>query len=330
MRRPRRVGDAVCLTGAALAEVEAPIREAREALDAVLCPTAEAAARVEKEDLVPKLAWVKPLADKAAAEGKPGPCAYLLRNVFSPEECRSIVALCEKVGFEEALVNVGGGRQKLLTDIRNNTRVMIDDVPLADEIFDRIRAHLPATWAEGDPREWSRTNTYHMQHLNERLRVLRYYPGQEFKPHQDGTYVRGRMACALRGAEHEGDTSYVTVQMYLNGGDDGTKLRGGSTRFIPMFGDADDDACVDVFPEPGMCLVFEHRLLHQGSPVEGGVKYSLRTDVMYGTTKPADADEAAAVDTDAGTNAGVGTGAGAGTEADAEAGAGAAAAGAER
>ncbi len=54
--------------------------------------------------------------------------------------------------------------------------------------------------------------------------------------------------------------------VYLN--DDFT---GGSTDF----------GWESVVPRQGMALVFPHRLRHQGSAVVNGVKYVLRTDVMY-------------------------------------------------
>ena len=34
-------------------------------------------------------------------------------------------------------------------------------------------------------------------------------------------------------------------------------------------------------PRPGMALLFQHRLLHEGCAVESGVQYVLRSDVMY-------------------------------------------------
>jgi prolyl 4-hydroxylase len=38
---------------------------------------------------------------------------------------------------------------------------------------------------------------------------------------------------------------------------------------------------VDVVPRTGSGLVFQHRLLHDGRTVRSGVKYVLRSDVMY-------------------------------------------------
>ena len=38
---------------------------------------------------------------------------------------------------------------------------------------------------------------------------------------------------------------------------------------------------ISVAPRRGMALVFHHPQLHEGAVIEEGVKYVLRTDVMY-------------------------------------------------
>ena len=48
-------------------------------------------------------------------------------------------------------------------------------------------------------------------------RFLRYAPGQYFRPHMDGTYER----------PDGSETSYLTIQLYLNGG-----FEGGQTSFL--------------------------------------------------------------------------------------------------
>jgi len=45
-----------------------------------------------------------------------------------------------------------------------------------------------------------------------------------------------------------------------------------------MFHDFDEA----VVPRAGMALLFQHQLLHEGCVMESGVKYVLRSDVMYG------------------------------------------------
>ena len=42
-----------------------------------------------------------------------------------------------------------------------------------------------------------------------------------------------------------------------------------------------DEDYVDVVPEPGMVLLFQHNIYHEGALVTGGLKYAMRTDVMY-------------------------------------------------
>ena len=36
-----------------------------------------------------------------------------------------------------------------------------------------------------------------------------------------------------------------------------------------------------VDPAPGRALLFQHRVLHEGERVERGVKYLLRSEIMY-------------------------------------------------
>lgn len=180
-----------------------------------------------------------------------GKFAITVDNVFSPEECKELIALSEsKDGYKQALVNIGDGQQASLPDVRNNDRWMTDDVAMAADFFARLIPYLPKTF-EGLP----------VSCLNERLRFLRYDPGQYFAPHEDGEYTR----------DDNSETSRVTVQIYLN--DSG--LVGGETRFIGPYKDT------VVYPKTGRVLLFQHDILHEGSRVFSGRKYVIRTDVMY-------------------------------------------------
>jgi hypothetical protein len=109
--------------------------------------------------------------------------------------------------------------------------------------------------------------------LNERMRFLRYGPGHFFAPHQDLRYVRGPEF-----GPRAGETSYVTVQLYLN-----DKFKGGVTRFLSG-GGRHGKRHYNVTPERGSVLIFDHDLVHEGSIVTEGIKYSVRTDIMF-TTK---------------------------------------------
>lgn len=99
--------------------------------------------------------------------------------------------------------------------------------------------------------------------LNERLRFLRYDPGQMFEPHYDCSYIR----------EDGVERSYITVQLYLNEG-----FEGGGT------GLCDKDfiePTLEYVPQMGSVIVFQHDVFHEGRSVIKGRKYTMRTDVMY-------------------------------------------------
>lgn len=199
------------------------------------------------------------------------PFAIVIDDVFTRQECDELIRRSEKQGYEEALVNIGRGRQKKLTDIRNSDRCIIDDPVSAQEMWTRITQAMGSVSSHeeiGRDTLHSPESGWTAVGLNERLRILRYGPGTYFKPHYDGSYVRGREV----GMDRMNETSFVTCQLYLNEG-----CKGGETRFLSP----NEDMETKVTPKTGSILLFQHRLLHEGSPVIEGQKYVIRTDVMY-------------------------------------------------
>jgi prolyl 4-hydroxylase len=98
--------------------------------------------------------------------------------------------------------------------------------------------------------------------LNERLRFLRYAPGQKFERHYDGWYSR-----------KNGERSFITFQLYLN-----EDFSGGETTFF-----LDDEGLnkLPVVPKTGSVLLFQHDIMHEGSKLVKGTKYVIRSDIMY-------------------------------------------------
>ena len=69
------------------------------------------------------------------------------------------------------------------------------------------------------------------------------------------------------------EISYYTLHLYLNEG-----AKGGATSFHSW----NMQRSMDVEPKVGRVLIFQHNdLLHSGADVTGGIKYTLRTDLMY-------------------------------------------------
>jgi hypothetical protein len=216
-----------------------------------------------------------------------GAFAVLIHDLFSAEECAALLAAAEEASDNKwagAMVNIGFGRQQMMTDVRLCDRILWDEKALAEKLCARILPHLPANiiTLHDSPQitgngPAKRKETYQITRLNERLRFLKYTPGMYFKEHCDGSYV----------TPDGQEISLLTVHVYLNGSE--TKegelpLTGGATRFFsPMgfYGRAEADYA-DVNPRTGTCLVFQHRnLLHSGEEVITGTKYTMRTDIMY-------------------------------------------------
>lgn len=191
--------------------------------------------------------------------GIPGKFAVTIDDVFTAEECKQLVDLAESNRFHPAAL---GANQRVIKEVRNSDRWMTDDPKMAADIFQRIRLFIPETW-EG----------LSIVGLNERLRFLKYAPGGYFKAHYDGVYERPD------GSEQ----SFITLQIYLNGGTNhDSKLIGGETTFFKERA-LGKEKITAVEPKAGKVLLFEHDILHEGSRVIEGVKYVIRTDVMYAT-----------------------------------------------
>jgi len=171
------------------------------------------------------------------------PYIFTVPDFLSPKECQFWIERTEAGGYEEALVN-WGGKQVKITSVRNNERFMLDDHALERQMWERVKDYVPQT-----------VGNMTACGLNERFRFYKYQPGHRFKPHQDGSYRRG-----------PGEWSEYTFMVYLN-----EDMEGGATNFKD----------ISIKPETGMALIFKHELPHEGAKVTAGLKYVLRSDVMY-------------------------------------------------
>lgn len=184
---------------------------------------------------------------------------FTVDDVLSSAECERLIAVSEAEGYGQALVNVGGGRQILNNDVRKSSRCIIDSNEAVAILWSRLKPLIPAR--DG----WVPVG------LNARLRFLRYAPGDYFAPHHDGCYMH--MSAEPSGEIVQGDMSRCTLMLYLN-----TPARGGATNFLSP---RDETQRTSVEPRTGLGLVFDHQIYHEGAPLEAGVKYAIRTDVMF-------------------------------------------------
>lgn len=108
--------------------------------------------------------------------------------------------------------------------------------------------------------------------MNERLRFLKYGPGQYFKAHCDGAFTTDLIE---RDPNLPEERSFLTFQLYLSSD---SNLKGGATTIHSY--NMDHEHHVEA--TQGRVLVFQHRnVLHSGQEVEGGEKIAVRSDIMY-------------------------------------------------
>ncbi len=166
-------------------------------------------------------------------------------DFLSPAECLALVTEAERAGFGPSEQESRGQRGR---PGRFRAWSVAQQRPgLASEIWRSLRPYVD----RGDDGGWSPVG------LTDRLRFLRYEPGQRFDAHTDVPSIRG---LAL---------SRMSLAIFLN-----EDFGGGATRFRRL----------RVQPRQGMALVFRHELEHEEARVLRGRKYVLRADVLFRRT----------------------------------------------
>jgi hypothetical protein len=171
------------------------------------------------------------------------PLMWTVDDALSSEECARYIARFDAARPEQAPVITARGVEIDLA-VRNNLRVMWDDEREANGLVARVRP--PATW-----------KTERLVGGNPRLRLYRYEPGEQHTAHWD-TVVELADNVASR----------ITLVFYLNDG-----FTGGETEFPELK--------KVITPKRGTALLFQHRVMHAALTPASGVKYVLRTDVLY-------------------------------------------------
>ena len=74
----------------------------------------------------------------------------LIHNFLSPEECQKFIVQSEQTGYEDAPINSVFGAT-IRKDVRDNTRVILDDRSLASDWFERALPFLPPQLGQWKP-----------------------------------------------------------------------------------------------------------------------------------------------------------------------------------
>lgn len=177
-------------------------------------------------------------------------------NVFTKEECKQLIEVLEKSkGFTRAsLFTDVDGKEHYHTDVRNSERLIIDDDKFAKLLEKRIYNKIPKIY-----------NGMDYKYINERFRFLKYNKGGYFARHADNNYRTNK------------EISLITILIYLN--DDYT---GAYTTF---YNDVTDFEGKVLKPSVGMVCLMDQDIGHSVPPLQEGIKYVVRTELMYSRYK---------------------------------------------
>lgn len=201
------------------------------------------------------------------------PGLSLMKDVLTRQECMSIVAAMETVGFlPDCPLRDDGSASSILA---HNVYWVVDQA-FHDALWKRVAPHIPSSLGGRKARG-----------INRRFRVYRYVPGAEYRCHFDGGWPPSGVdpktgAYVYDASPKDGkQSSLFTFLVYLN-----DEFEGGETTFFtPSIREGVMNAH-PVRPTMGSVALFPHgdakgALLHEGTGVRKGTKYIIRTDVEF-------------------------------------------------
>lgn len=121
-----------------------------------------------------------------------GHTALVLDNVLSPDECRELLSLAEssvpredenESAWKPALVSGGNGYESRAPGYRESDRIIWDQQTIVDRLWERcLQAEGLQDLLAVIPHEpWMKGGKFVFSRLNDRMRFLKYSPGQYFK-----------------------------------------------------------------------------------------------------------------------------------------------------
>ncbi len=194
------------------------------------------------------------------------PGVFQLHNVLSPGECEQFRLIVDTLGFhEDAPVSLPHSVRHM-----HNLNWLVDE-SICGTLFSRCQPQLTELIG-GAP----------SLGLNARFRFYRYQPGDYFKTHTDGSWPGSAVVDGKLQVDAFGDRwSQLTFLLLLSSDYDG-----GHTRFYP---EGESGEAIPVHTPLGSALCFPHgghpqHYPHAGEKIRRGIKYIIRTDVLYGRT----------------------------------------------
>lgn len=197
---------------------------------------------------------------------------FVARNFMDPNECQAWIEYSESLGYERLC-----SPQTREFAHRECGRISKTDWDMADRLYQRMKPIVDEITKQVVIPHFD--ESYAPLTCNGNLRLYRYNKNMSFGRHYDGSE---------RISKFKGAATEMTVLVYLS------SVEGGATRFyLPTSSKnktnkkskTEESNGIAFVPECGAILVHIHGdrcLAHEADPVIDGVKYILRTDIVFG------------------------------------------------
>eukprot|EP01126_Amoeba_proteus_P020954 TRINITY_DN2127_c0_g1_i5.p1 TRINITY_DN2127_c0_g1~~TRINITY_DN2127_c0_g1_i5.p1 ORF type:complete len:292 (+),score=49.01 TRINITY_DN2127_c0_g1_i5:62-937(+) len=198
---------------------------------------------------------------------------FLQHGILSEDECKYFIMKSEEVGFSQVTYEKA---------YRNNERCVIFSPETSEWMWQRIRKLIKPIVIT--PHDYKQVGEGHKLEgrwvpvgLNPCWRICKYFPGGHFAPHFDGPFIVSSEKRSLK-----------TFNLYLNG-----DFEGGTTNFVNekqslyrddetgKFKAQEQNIERRIVPKTGMALIFNHHIFHEGEALKSGLKYIMRSDILF-------------------------------------------------
>jgi len=220
---------------------------------------------------------------------------FTVDHFLTPTECKLLIGKGEKRGWQKSSVSGGGHGRTGNEDPVTNSFSVLQETEFADVLWDRIQKFLPENLAYMGKNIYFNSVTqgaeWKPHSIFNKLRLYKYNSGEVFPEHID---YKVKKDIINEDGSRTILQSFNTLIIYLN-----EDFEKGTTGYWPdhkgihcrFVRDVEKqhskkDHQVVITPQTGKAVIQDQNILHEAIAPEKGIKYILRTDIIYETNIP--------------------------------------------
>ncbi len=205
---------------------------------------------------------------------------FTLHDILSPYESINLIDTANYKGWNESSPS-GGGHGRTGNELpRTNKFCVLYNSNLASQLWNKINNFLSHDLAFlGDNvyfNSITKGTEWNPAFIYDKFRIYKYNVGDVFPEHIDYKMKR----TIVKDNKEYVEQSFLTLLIYLNDDFEGGKT-GYWTDLSSDHKSSKKEHNITITPYTGMCVIQDQNILHEGLPPTKGVKYILRTDIIY-------------------------------------------------